>query len=117
MYLYSGEVQRVVDGGTIDVTVDLGFKVVLNERFRLANIDAPETYGPMASEAGRAAACYLANLLPAGTPIKLKSQKTGKFNRWIAEVWVLNPDGEVSQKSVNQMMVEDGHATTHGPTA
>ena len=42
MYLYSGEVTRVVDGDTIDVAVDLGFKIVLNERFRLANIDAPE---------------------------------------------------------------------------
>jgi micrococcal nuclease len=117
MYVYSGEIQRVVDGDTIDVAIDLGFKVVLHERFRLANIDAPETYGPKASEAGRAAAFYLANLLPLGTPIKLKSQKTGKFNRWIAEVWVLNPDGEVSEKSVNQMMVEDGHATTYGPPA
>ena len=117
MYLYSGEVTRVVDGDTIDVAVDLGFKIVLNERFRLANIDAPESYGPKASEAGRAAALHLANLLPSSTPIKLKSHKTGKFNRWIAEVWVLSPDGEVSKKSVNQMMVEDGHATTYGPTA
>ena len=116
MYQYAGVVTRVVDGDTIDVCVDLGFKVKLDERFRLANIDAPESYGARASEAGRAAALALSQMCPEGTPVRLRSAKTGKFGRWIAEVWIVSPDGDVSLKSVNQTMVDEGHATTYGPT-
>jgi len=115
MFLYSGIVDRVVDGDTVDVSVDLGFKIKLNERFRLANIDAPESYGPKASEAGRAAAVYLAQMMPAGARIHIRTHKTGKFGRWIAEIWLVSPDGEVAKKSVNQTMVDEGYATTYGP--
>jgi micrococcal nuclease len=116
MYQYAGHVTRVVDGDTVDVCIDLGFKVKLDERFRLANIDAPESYGPKASEAGRAATLALSQMLPAGTHVRVRSAKTGKFGRWIAEVWTVSPDGEVSIKSVNQTMVDEGYATTYGPT-
>lgn len=114
MYQYSAAVDRVVDGDTLDLIVDLGFKVKLQERFRLASIDAPESYGTRASEAGRASCLFLAGILPEGSPVRIRTQKTGKFNRWVAEVWVVNPDGETSIKSVNQTMIDEGHAVPYG---
>ena len=36
------EINRVVDGDTIDVTIDLGFDLFKKERVRVAGIDTPE---------------------------------------------------------------------------
>ena len=36
------EVNRVVDGDTIDVTIDLGFDLFKKERVRIAGVDTPE---------------------------------------------------------------------------
>ena len=35
-------IDRVVDGDTIDVTIDLGFDLYKSERVRVAGIDTPE---------------------------------------------------------------------------
>ena len=36
------EITRVVDGDTIDVTIDLGFDLYKKERVRVAGVDTPE---------------------------------------------------------------------------
>ena len=44
MYIYKAKVERVVDGDTIDVVIDLGFKVTTHQRIGLQGINTPETY-------------------------------------------------------------------------
>ena len=36
------KINRVVDGDTIDVTIDLGFDLTKKERVRIAGVDTPE---------------------------------------------------------------------------
>ena len=36
-------VDKVLDGDTIDVTIDLGFDLFKKERVRVAGVDTPET--------------------------------------------------------------------------
>ena len=36
------EINRVVDGDTLDVTIDLGFDLYKKERVRVAGVDTPE---------------------------------------------------------------------------
>ncbi len=43
MYEYACTVERVVDGDTIDVTLDLGFDILHKCRVRLYGIDTPES--------------------------------------------------------------------------
>ena len=44
MYEYKVKVVHIVDGDTIDVDIDLGFKTVLTKRrIRLYGIDTPES--------------------------------------------------------------------------
>ena len=43
MYEYACTVDRVVDGDTCDVTLDLGFKIFHKCRVRLYGIDTPES--------------------------------------------------------------------------
>ena len=43
MYTYKVTIDRVVDGDTVDVHIDLGFNVTAFKRIRLFGINAPET--------------------------------------------------------------------------
>lgn len=44
-------VDRVVDGDTLDVTIDLGFRVTTQQRIRVLGIDTPERGEPQWAEA------------------------------------------------------------------
>ncbi|MCK3685035.1 thermonuclease family protein [Maribellus sp. YY47] len=44
MYTYHTKVDRVVDGDTMDLVIDLGFKITTLQRIRLRGINTPETY-------------------------------------------------------------------------
>ena len=41
MYEYAATVERVVDGDTVDVTLDLGFSIQYQARIRLLGINTP----------------------------------------------------------------------------
>jgi len=50
-YRYRAELDRVVDGDTLDVVIDLGFYIKIKERIRLEGVNTPEIYGvPQDSE-------------------------------------------------------------------
>lgn len=46
MYQYKAKLIRVVDGDTIDASVDVGFGIWVTQRFRIEDFDAPETFRP-----------------------------------------------------------------------
>jgi micrococcal nuclease len=87
-YCYRGNVRRVVDGDTVDVAVDLGFYTIAVLRFRLDGINAPELHAQDLGERARgiAARDRLAQMLPAGALVTLRSMKTEKYGRWLAQV-------------------------------
>lgn len=105
-YQYHATINRWVDADTLDATVDLGFTVHVNVRFRLADIDAPERFTPE----GEAATDYVNNQWPPGTPVIVESVKRGKYGRWIGRIHV----GVLEdQYEVNAAIVAAGHASTY----
>jgi len=44
-YFRRAKVQRVIDGDTIDLVIDLGWDIRMKERVRLIGVDAPEVRG------------------------------------------------------------------------
>jgi len=50
-YIYQATLERVVDGDTVDIVIDLGFSTFRRERIRLYGVDAPE----INTEAGKIA--------------------------------------------------------------
>lgn len=108
-WYFTGRVDRVIDGDTVDIFVDLGFRAWQKVRFRLLGINAPEPKMET-REAGLAAAAYLGELLFADhDEVRLISTKsTDKYGRWLAEIWV----GD-DQQSINSKMVESGHAEVY----
>ncbi len=103
MYHYRATVQRVVDGDTVDLTVDLGFRATFTDRFRLYGIDTPELRTPT-YEAGRAARLYLEEQV-AGRELLIETHMPArdKYGRWLA---TLHLDG----LNVNTALVDAGHA-------
>ena len=98
LYRRRARVRRVVDGDTLDLTVDLGFDTSANIRVRLARANTPEVRGETRLEGIAAAenvSDWLANAMSltgfTDWPLVVETRKAGKFNRWIAEVW--NGDG------------------------
>lgn len=81
MYTYKGIVDHVVDGDTIDVFVDLGFKVVTKQRMRVAHIDTPERGQPMYKEAADAARSLLS-----GKTVTIKTSKVSKWGYYLADI-------------------------------
>lgn len=44
MYEYNAKLKRVVDGDTLDLIIDLGFRMTTQQRIRLKGIDTPEIW-------------------------------------------------------------------------
>ena len=104
MYEYTARLIKVVDGDTVDLSIDLGFKVSIQERFRLSRINAPEIKGET-KERGDMATKYLQSTLD-GQMLRVKTQKDRKekYGRYLADIYM--PDGSC----VNDMIVHAGLA-------
>ena len=92
MYEYNCTVDRVVDGDTIDVVLDLGFSVLYKSRVRLFGIDTPESRTRNKDEKarGKMASKYLEDAVNSGDVVirtELKDSR-GKFGRVLGTVVV-----------------------------
>ena len=99
MYLYQAKILHWVDGDTVDCEVDLGFHTFIKTRFRLLGINTPERY----TELGKTVKQYVEQTFPVGTSVSLKSSRTGKFGRWLGELFINN-------QSINQHLLDKGYA-------
>lgn len=82
-FLYKGTILLAVDGDTLDVRVDLGFRIFHEMRLRIYGVNTPERGQPGYSEARDF-------LLPfVGKEAIITSHKPqDKYGRWLAEVSV-----------------------------
>jgi micrococcal nuclease len=101
-YDYYATPVRVVDGDTVDMTIDLGFHMKATLRFRLLNADAPEHREPGWAECTE----YTKQWLATHTGIKATTYKTDSFGRWLAHVTADNGD-DLSQ-GITALMAEHG---------
>jgi micrococcal nuclease len=107
---YVKKVTRVVDGDTIDVEIDLGFDISFSSRVRLAGIDAPEsrTRDKMEKALGLEAKAYLKREIDAAKTVVIKTEKMDSSEKYGRILGWLFLDG--SEVSMNEKMIEDGHA-------
>ena len=93
MYKYKCRIIKVVDGDTVDVDIDLGFGVWLNnKRIRLYGIDTPEcrTRDKEEKYFGLMAKALVKDFLKEGSIQHLSTRldKRGKFGRILGEFWI-----------------------------
>jgi len=96
MYEYRAKLDRVVDGDTVDLFVDMGFRCSINERFRLLDYNAPE----MNTLQGPEAKAHLHSLID-GKQLVLYSTKRDGFRRWLGTLYI---EGE--SVSINKQMID-----------
>ena len=121
MYEYKAVVDRVVDGDTIDVTIDLGFSVWKKMRVRMEGINTPEsrTRDLEEKKRGLAAKDRLKNILEFNNnKCILKVSGVGKYGRALATVLVeslspLNGEDGVTLIDVDKQLIEEGHAVEY----
>jgi len=104
MYEYSCTVERVVDGDTIDVVLDLGFDIMYKSRVRLYGIDTPESRTRDLDEKarGKMAGAFLKDAIEEGTKVVIQTEvkdSRGKYGRVLGNVVV---DGV----NINKKMIE-----------
>jgi micrococcal nuclease len=107
---YVKSVEKIVDGDTIDVIIDLGFDVLFASRVRLAGIDTPEsrTTDKMEKTLGLEAKEYLKHFFKDAKSVIIKTEKmdsSEKYGRILGWVYV-NGDSI----SINDHMIKDGYA-------
>ena len=90
---YQARLERVVDGDTLHVAIDLGFKFVHREILRLRGINAPE----MSTEAGKKSAVALKYILKDVKFLILKTTATDIYGRYVVDVFFAEGE-EDSQK-------------------
>ena len=108
------EINRVVDGDTIDVTIDLGFDLYKKERVRVAGVDTPEkrTRNLEEKELGIDATEWLKAKLEGAVAgdddLIIRTELdggVGKYGRLLG--WLYIGDGELS---LNEQMITEGYA-------
>ena len=109
MFIYNAKCLRVVDGDTVDATVDLGFDTWKKIRIRLVGINTPETRTRDLEEKakGLAAKNFLIDLLKKhNNEFILHSQGVGKYGRCLGNLFL-------GDKNVNDLLINEGHAVEY----
>jgi endonuclease YncB( thermonuclease family)/rubrerythrin len=107
---YKAYLDRVVDGDTIRVTIDLGFKTFHNEIIRLKGIDSAE----IDSEAGKESARALTQILDKIPFLVVKTIKVDIYGRYVADVFFSDKNEIDAQKVadegiyLNQLLLDRG---------
>ena len=107
-FVYNAELDRVIDGDTLDCILDLGFDVKLHkQRVRLAGIDTPESRTRNLEEKalGLKAKDRLIELCVGS--FKVQSLGKGKYGRILGIPYT--EDG----KSICQILIDEGHAVEY----
>ena len=108
------EINRVVDGDTIDVTIDLGFDLSKKERVRVAGVDTPEkrTRNLEEKALGLDATDWITEKLEGAIDgeddLVIRTELVGgmgKYGRLLG--WLYIGDSDVS---LNEQMITEGYA-------
>ena len=107
-------IDRVVDGDTIDVSIDLGFDLIKKERVRIAGIDTPEKRTrdleekALGIDATNWMKKNLEDTIAGDDELTIRTELVGgmgKYGRLLG--WLYVGEGEVS---LNEQMIREGYA-------
>jgi len=117
LWHYRVFVLRIIDGDTIVCLRDLGTHKYDVLKVRLAGVDAPEMRPRVGTPAERAAEKVLAAAaterlidLVGDREIVIRTEKTGKYGRWLAHLFIPGSQTETA----NQILLDEGLAVVYG---
>ena len=111
MYQYKvKKINRVIDGDTVDLDIDLGFGVTLSHRVRLKDINAAETrtLNTEEKEKGLAAKEWLKKELSREGEWVIDTTKEDKYGRILGTLYRVG-----DPVTINERMLNDGIAAPY----
>ena len=112
LHCYKAYLEKVVDGDTLNVILDLGFNIRHKEIIRLAKINSPERK----TLEGKNASQKLSEILEEVPFLIIKTKKIDIFGRYVADVFLPSKGEKDAQKAasegvyLNQMLLDLGVA-------
>jgi micrococcal nuclease len=113
-YIYRiKEIHKIVDGDTIDASIDLGFDISLEKRIRLAGVDTPESRTSDVNEKkyGLESKEWLKKRCENAKDILIKTElpdSTEKYGRIIGHLFIND-----EPTSLNEQMIISGYAWSY----
>lgn len=108
LYYYKAVVLRVLDGDTVELAIDTGFRNTYTSTCRFYGLNAPETKTKNAQEKekGMITKQFVIDSLPLRSVIMVKSVDLDKYGRPLIDVYC----GEGFLTHLNSVMLEKGLA-------
>lgn len=109
MYQYKvKKFDKIVDGDTVDVSIDVGFSITIKQRVRLKGIDAAETRTLIAEEKakGLAAKEWLQKELSREGEWVIETTKEDKYGRILGTLYCVGDSITVNERMLNEGIVE-----------
>jgi len=113
LFTYAATLLRTIDGDTLVVAIHVTPEVVLEEKLRLRGLDCAELDTPE----GKAAKRFVDRLLLPGGEVVLTTTKPDKYDRYLADVFIL-PSDTTEPVFINNALLAAGHAaekTSYAP--
>lgn len=121
LYYYRATVRRIVDGDTLDLSIDMGLECDRNIRVRIYGANTPEVRGRHAVPEGKVASSFTKKTMEQNPKFYVKTfklsrsdaEKKGYYGRYIAAIWLdRDVDGKLfpEPKTLSVYLVESGHA-------
>jgi len=112
-FVYNCIVDRVIDGDTVDVHIDLGFNTwLMKRRIRLKGVDTPEirTRDELEKKFGFLAKSIVEGFCPPGEKILVETEidNDDKFGRILGTLWVDN-----GSLNLNQYLIENHYGVAY----
>lgn len=104
MFKYEAIVEKVVDGDTLDISIDLGFNIWHRLRVRMIGVDTPEKWFPY----GKVVKQYVAQSLER-KKITIETTKADKYGRYLVTVFMSG-----FRDSFNQHLIDQNMAKAYG---
>jgi micrococcal nuclease len=113
-YTYQAKIDRVVDGDTLILEIDLGFHLTCKQSVRLLGLNAPEMHAQDEQERIKARNarefvqdwCNTRSDVDTNEwPFAVSTSKSDSFGRWLGHVW-----SQKTGESLNMALLEAGHA-------
>jgi len=108
LFTCAAYIEKVIDGDTFNVWIDLGFNTWIGETLRLRGLDCPE----VGTKEGDEAKVFVQSLLKESQLVIIRSSKAEKYGRYLADVYI--PQGEEPDPEtdiyLNNLLLETGRA-------
>lgn len=110
LFVYKAKIEKVIDGDTLDVNIDLGFDIWVKNRIRLYGVNTPETHtsNELEKVQGLKSKEFVQTWVSSYSNVVIKTikDKHEKYGRLLAYVW---EDGSESNM-LNDLLIKNGLA-------